>query len=125
MRMDDQKPQPERRHPQHIPRHETIALALHEATSPAGREQARAHIQACGSPVVAAKEVFLAYAEAAERTDARYSVACHAGCWFCCTIPVGVTVFEAAMVRSAILTLPEAEQQAIWERLQATVRAQD
>ena len=111
--------------PKRSSRNETIALALNDATSPAGRERARANIQACGSPVVAAKEVFLAYAEAAERTDARYSVACHAGCWFCCTIPVGVTVFEAAMVKSAIMTLPEVEQQVIWMRLQEHIAAQD
>ena len=91
-----------------------IALTLNDATSPAGRERARAYIQEYGSPVVAAKEVFLAYAEAAERADSRVAVACRAGCWFCCTTVVAVTVFEAAMVKSAVMTLPEAEQQAIW-----------
>lgn len=128
---------PQQRRPQHRPqaglqatpkrhqRDETIALALAEATSSAGRERARAHIAECGSPVVAARGVFFDYAEAAEQTDPRYAVACHAGCWFCCTTPVAVTVFEAAMVRSVVVTLPEAEQQAIWERLQAHVAAQN
>lgn len=106
------------------PRMETIARALAAAISPASRAQARAAIQECGSTLIAASEVFLDYAEAAEQTDPRYTIACHAGCWFCCTLPVGVTVFEAAMVRSVILTLPEAEQAAIWERLQAHVTAQ-
>jgi Fe-S-cluster containining protein len=108
-----------------ISRNETIQLALNEATSAAGRERARANIQEYGSPVVAAKEVFLAYAEAAERADGRTSVACRAGCWYCCTTPVAVTVFEAAMVKSAVMTLPEAQQQAIWKRLQAHIAAQD
>jgi Fe-S-cluster containining protein len=107
------------------PRDETIALAMAQATSPVGRERTRAYIKECGSPVVAAQEVFLAYAEAAEKTDPRYAVACRAGCWFCCTIPVAVTTFEAAMVRSAVLKLPEEEQQAIWERLQEHVAAQN
>jgi Fe-S-cluster containining protein len=98
---------------------------MEHAASPAGRERARAHIQACGSPVVAAQEVFFAYAEAAEQTDPRYAVACRAGCWFCCTIPVAVTVFEAAMVKSVILTLPLETQQAIWERLEEHIAAQD
>jgi Fe-S-cluster containining protein len=106
-------------------RAETIALALEQATSPAGRERARAHINSCGSPVVAAKDVFLSYAEAAEQSDPRYAVACHAGCWFCCTIPVAVTVFEAAMVRSAVHALPAEQQQLIWERLQEHIAAQD
>jgi len=96
-----------------------------QATSAAGRERARALIQECGSPIVAAREVFLAYADAAEKTDPRYAVACRAGCWFCCTIPVAVTVFEAAMVKSVVLTLPEEEQQAIWGRLQEHVAAQN
>jgi Fe-S-cluster containining protein len=111
--------------PTRISRKETIQLALNDATSSAGRERARVYIQEYGSPVIAAKEVFLAYAEAAERTDSRYSVACHAGCWFCCTTPVAVTVFEAAMVKSAIMTLAEEQQRAIWERLQAHIAAQD
>jgi Fe-S-cluster containining protein len=129
-RQREQRPQrkpsaPAQAIPAHISRNETIALALNDATSSVGRQRARASIDECGSPVVAAKDVFLAYAEAAERADARYSVACHAGCWFCCTTPVAVTVFEAAMVRSAVLTLPEAEQQAIWVRLQQHIAAQD
>jgi len=103
----------------------TIALALSEATGPDGRERARAHIRECGSPVVAARDVFLAYAEAAEQPDPRYAVACRSGCWFCCTTPVAVTVFEAAMVKSAVLTLPEPAQRAIWDRLQAHVAGQD
>jgi Fe-S-cluster containining protein len=111
--------------PEQMSRSETIALALSDATSPVGRERARAYIQEYGSPIVAAKEVFLAYAEAAERADTRVAVACRAGCWFCCTTPVAVTVFEAAMVKSAVMTLSEAEQQAIWERLQARIAAQD
>lgn len=110
--------------PKRDARGETIALALEHATSPANRAKARAQIDECGSPVVAAKDVFLTYAEAAEQTDPRYAVACHAGCWFCCTTPVGVTVFEAAMVRSAVLTLPEAQQRAIWERLEQHLAAQ-
>jgi Fe-S-cluster containining protein len=69
--------------------------------------------------------VFLAYAEVAEQPDPRYAVACHAGCWFCCTIPVAVTVFEAAMVRSAVHALPAAQQQAIWERLAEHIDLQD
>src|SRR6185295_15728306 len=93
--------------PKRDPRDETIALAMEQAASPVGREQARAYIQECGSPVVAARGVFFAYAEAAEQTDPRYAVACCAGCWFCCTIPVAVTAFEAAMVKSVVLTLPE------------------
>src|SRR5262245_24203038 len=111
--------------PKHSSRKETIQLALSDATSAAGRERARGYIQEYGSPVVAAREVFFAYAEAAERADSRAIVACRAGCWFCCTTPVAVTVFEAAMVRSAIMTLPEVAQQAIWERLQAHIAAQD
>jgi Fe-S-cluster containining protein len=106
-------------------RDETIARAMAQATSAAGRERARALIQESGSPIAAAREVFLAYADAAEQTDPRYAVACRAGCWFCCTIPVAVTVFEAAMVKSVVLTLPEEEQQAIWERLQEHVAAQN
>ena len=109
----------------HVSRDETIQRALSDATSPAGRERARGYIQEFGSPVVAAREVFLAYAEAAGRADARYAFACRAGCWFCCTTPVAVTVFEAAMLKSAIMALPEVEQRAIWDRLQAHVAAQD
>jgi hypothetical protein len=125
-----QRKQPPRRKgsattPKRISRNETIQLALSNATSPVGRERARAYIQEYGSPIVAAKEVFLAYAEAAERADSRTAVACQAGCWFCCTTPVAVTVFEAAMLKSAVMTLSEAEQQAIWERLQARIAAQD
>jgi Fe-S-cluster containining protein len=111
--------------PTRDPRGETIALAMEQASSPAGREQARTYIAEYGSPVVAAREVFFAYAEAAEKTDPRHAVACHAGCWFCCTIPVAVTVFEAAMVKSVILTLPEEAQRAIWQRLEAHIAAQD
>lgn len=126
---DEQPSQPASAPPSANPkgdaRSQTIALAMDRASSPAGRERARAFIQDCGSPVVAAKAVFLAYAEAAEETDPRYAVACHAGCWFCCTIPVAVTVFEAAMVRSAIHALPEAQQQAIWERLAEHIDLQD
>jgi Fe-S-cluster containining protein len=127
---DQQPPQPTSTPPASAkpkidPRGETIALALERASSPEGRERARVFIQDCGSPVIAAKDVFLAYAEAAERTDPRYAVACHAGCWFCCTIPVAVTVFEAAMVRSAVHALPEAQQQAIWERLEQHIDLQD
>jgi Fe-S-cluster containining protein len=110
--------------PKQDARAETIATAMSQAVSPAGRAQIREHIEECGSPVVAARDVFFAYAEAAEEADPRYAVACRAGCWFCCTTPVGVTVFEAAMVKSAVLTLPEAEQQAIWQRLQAHIEAQ-
>jgi Fe-S-cluster containining protein len=106
-------------------RSETIALALERASSPAGRARARSYIEDFGSPVMAAKQVFLAYAEAAEQTDPRYAVACHAGCWFCCTIPVAVTVFEAAMVRSAVQSLPEEQQRAIWERLEEHIDLQD
>jgi Fe-S-cluster containining protein len=106
-------------------RAETINLALAQATSPANRARARDHIEQCGSPVLAAKDIFLTYAEAAEQPDPRYSVACRAGCWFCCTVPVAVTAFEAAMVRSVVVTLPEEEQQAIWERLQEHVAAQN
>ena len=129
-RQRDQRPRRKRsapapRAPNQITRRETIALALGDATSAAGRERARAYIQEHASPVVAAKEVFLAYTEAAERAEAHATAACRAGCWFCCTTPVAVTVFEAAMVRSAILTLPEAEQQAILVRLQEHVAAQD
>lgn len=111
--------------PKRHSRAEVIGLALEQATSPAGRAQARAYIDDCGSPVIAAKGVFLAYAEAAEQTDPRYAVACHAGCWFCCTTPVAVTVFEAAMVRSAVRALPDQEQQAVWERLQAHIAGQN
>jgi Fe-S-cluster containining protein len=129
-RRREQRPQPGRASaesatPKPQSRAETIQLALNDATSAAGRERARAYIQEYGSPVVAAKEVFLAYAAAAERTDSHYSVACHAGCWFCCTIPVAVTVFEAAMVKSTIMMLPEEQQRAIWERLQEHIVAQD
>lgn len=106
-------------------RAKTIAEALEQATSPAGCAQIEAYIQQAGSAVVAAREVFFAYADAAERIDPRYTVACRAGCWYCCTTPVGVTVFEAAMVKSALLSLPEAEQQAIWLRLQAHIDAQN
>jgi Fe-S-cluster containining protein len=98
---------------------------MDHAGSAAGRERTRAHIEECGSPVIAAKEVFLAYAEAAEKTDPRYAVACRAGCWFCCTIPVAVTVFEAVMLKSALLALPEAEQQGVHERLKAHMDAQE
>jgi Fe-S-cluster containining protein len=111
--------------PKRDPRDETIALAMAQATSTAGRERARAYIEECGSPVIAAQDVFFAYAEAAEKTDPRYAVACRAGCWFCCTLPVAVTAFEAAMVRSAVLKLPEEEQQAIWERLQKHIAGQN
>lgn len=111
--------------PKRHSRAEVIGQAIAQATSPAGRAQARALIDDCGSPVIAAKDVFLAYAEAAEKTDSRYAVACHAGCWFCCTTPVAVTVFEAAMVRSAVRSLPDQEQQAIWERLQAHIAGQN
>ncbi|HEU5099666.1 MAG TPA: YkgJ family cysteine cluster protein [Roseiflexaceae bacterium] len=111
--------------PKRDSRSETIALAMERAASPAGRARARESIQDCGSPVIAAKEVFLAYAEAAEQTDPRYTVACHSGCWFCCTIPVAVTVFEAAMVRSAVHSLPETQQQAIWARLEEHIDLQD
>jgi Fe-S-cluster containining protein len=124
-RSQRQRSAPKQAPPQQISRSETIALALSDATSPAGRERARARIQEYGSPVVAAREVFLAYAEAAERADSRAAVACRAGCWFCCTTPVAVTVFEAAMLKSAVMTLSEAEQQAIWQRLQARIAAQD
>jgi Fe-S-cluster containining protein len=124
-RSQRQRSAPKQAMPKQISRSETIALALGDATSAAGRERARAYIQEYASPVVAAREVFLAYADAAERVDSRAVVACHAGCWFCCTTPVAVTVFEAAMVRSAILTLPEVEQQAILLRLQEHVAAQD
>jgi Fe-S-cluster containining protein len=106
------------------PRTETIAYAMQQANSIEWRAQARAYIEEFGSPIVAAREVFLAYAEKAEQTDLRHTVACHAGCWFCCVIPVAVTVFEAAMVYSAILTLPEEEQQVIWQRLDAHVELQ-
>jgi len=134
--MSKKKPDRERRpQPQPAPPHsarpkgdarsETIARAMDHAASPACRARARAYIQDCGSPVIAAKGVFLAYAEAAEQTDPRYAVACHAGCWFCCTIPVAVTVFEAAMVRSAVHALPEEQQQAIWARLEEHITAQD
>ncbi|HEU5015145.1 MAG TPA: YkgJ family cysteine cluster protein [Roseiflexaceae bacterium] len=105
-------------------RSETIALALEQSSSPAGRARVRAHIAACGAPILAAKEIFLAAAEDAEQTDPRYPVACRAGCWFCCTTPVAVSVFEAAMVRSAVLALPEEAQAAIWARLQAHIAAQ-
>lgn len=111
--------------PRRDPREETIERALASAISPEGRAEARRLIAECGSPVVAAREVFLAYAEAAEASDPRYTVACQAGCWFCCVTPVAVTVFEAAMVLSAVLTLPEAQQQRIRERLEARVAAQD
>jgi Fe-S-cluster containining protein len=111
--------------PKRDARSRTIALAIDRASSSAGRERARALIQDCGSPVIAAKDVFLAYAEAAEQTDPRYTVACHAGCWFCCTIPVAVTVFEAAMVRSAVHALPDDQQQAIWGRLAEHIDLQD
>jgi hypothetical protein len=106
-------------------RAETINLAMAQATSPANRARVRDHIEQCGSPVLAAKDVFLAYAEAAEQPDPHYSVACRAGCWFCCTVPVAVTAFEAAMVRSVVVTLPEEAQQAIWGRLQEHVAAQN
>ncbi len=111
--------------PRHDPRDETIQRALASAISPAGRADARRLIAECGSPVVAAREVFLAYAEAAEASDTRYTVACQAGCWFCCVTPVAATVFEAAMVLSAVLTLPEQQQQMIRERLELRVAAQD
>jgi hypothetical protein len=111
--------------PKRDPRDETIALAMAQATSSAGRERTRAYIKECGSPVVAAQGVFFAYAEAADKTDPRYAVACRAGCWFCCTIPVAVTTFEAAMVRSVVVTLPEEEQQAIWGRLQEHIAVQN
>ena len=111
--------------PRRDPREETIERALASATSPAGRADARRLIAECGSPVVAAREVFLAYAEAAEASDPRYTVACQAGCWFCCVTPVAVTVFEAAMVRSAVLALPEDQQQRIRGRLEARIAAQD
>ena len=65
-------------------RAKTINLALAQATAPANRARVRDQIDQCGSPVLAAREVFLAYAEAAEQPDPRYSVACRAGCWFCC-----------------------------------------
>ena len=125
-----QRKQPSRRKgqpatPKHSSRKETIQLALSDAMSSAGRERARGYIEEYGSPVVAAREVFFAYAEAAERADSHATMACRAGCWFCCTTPVAVTVFEAAMVKSAIMTLAEEEQQAVWERLQAHIAAQD
>src|SRR4051812_16561704 len=109
----------------HDSRTETIALAVEHAASPVGRERTRAYIKDCGSPVIAAKGVFLTYAQAAEKSDPRYAIACHAGCWFCCTIPVAVTVFEAAMVRSAVHALPEEEQQVIWERLEEHISLQN
>src|SRR5262245_34564927 len=82
---------PEQAMPKQVSRSEVIQLALDAATSEVGRERARGYIQEYGSPVVAAKEVFLAYAEAAERADSHAAVACRAGCWFCCTTPVAVT----------------------------------
>ncbi len=63
---------------------------MQQANSDEWRAQARAYIEEFGSPIVAAREVFLAYAEKAEQTDPRHTVACHAGCWFCCVIPVAV-----------------------------------
>jgi len=124
-RLQRRRPGIQHAKPKCDPRDETIALAMAQATSTAGREQTRAYIQECGSPVIAAQGVFFAYAETAEKTDPRFAVACRAGCWFCCTIPVAVTAFEAAMVRSAVLKLPEEEQQAIWERLQEHIAAQN
>src|SRR5215212_3479348 len=127
---DEQPPQPtsaftSSAKPKINARGETIALAMDRASSAAGRQRTRAYIQDCGSPVIAAKGEFLAYAEAAEQADPRYTIACHAGCWFCCTIPVAVTVFEAAMVRSAVHALPEAQQQVIWERLEQHIDLQN
>lgn len=118
--VSDEQPAPRR-----DPRDETIQRALANAMSPEGRADARRLIAECGSPVVAAREVFLAYAEAAEASDTRYTIACQAGCWFCCVTPVAATVFEAAMVLSAVLTLPEEQQQRIRERLDARIAAQD
>jgi Fe-S-cluster containining protein len=106
-------------------RSNTIAQALAEATSPAGRAQARTYIEDFGSVVAAGREVFLAYAEAAEQQDDRHTVACQAGCWFCCQIPVAVTVLEAAMVLSAVRRLESDKQQQILLRLEHHVQKQD
>lgn len=96
-----------------------------QANSPANRARVRAYIRECGSPVIAAKGVFNAYAEAGDKAPTGgLQLACRAGCWFCCTIPVAVTVFEAGQVFGVIKQLPEADQERIWTRVQEHVEAQ-
>src|SRR2546422_6514745 len=76
--------------PQLNARDATLAQSLNEAASPAGRAKTRQYIEQCGSPVRAAKGIYDAYVNAADkRPPGSPHIACRSGCWFCCTIAGG------------------------------------
>lgn len=120
-----QRPAKPSRPPEPDQRDIALTAYIAQANSQANRARVREYIQQCGSPVVAARGIYTAYAEAADAaTTHGLSVACHAGCWFCCTIPVAVTVLEASLVFRALRMLPIADQERTWAQVDEHVAVQ-
>lgn len=102
-----------------------LQTALEHANSRENRAKMRDYIKQCGSPIVAAKGVFIGYAEEVNREPKNgLSIECKPGCWYCCMMPVAATAFEAAMAFVAIQKLPEEDRQRIFQRLEEHVLLQ-